>query len=93
MFLSYDNPQSMGNNGYLQSRTRVDPRYRMAGGQHDDISKIQGYSATGEIIKYQDNTVQNIPIKHTVPLRQPAVVKNSKRVKLSSKTKNKGYFW
>jgi hypothetical protein len=50
-YLSYDNPVFMGNNPYLQSRTKVDPRYRMIGGKPQNLSQFKGYSATGDLLK------------------------------------------
>lgn len=50
MFLSYDDPQSTGNNAYLQNRTKVDPRFRLSAGRQADLSNIKGYSATGELM-------------------------------------------
>jgi len=50
-YLSYDNPNTMsGNNPYQQNRMTIDPRYRMAQGSAADLTKVQGYSATGEVL-------------------------------------------
>jgi hypothetical protein len=53
-YLSLDSGQVKGNNPYQLNRTVVDSQFRSS---TYDLSRIQGYSATGEIIyKNQPNT-------------------------------------
>lgn len=48
-YLNYDNPTAKGNNPYQQNRMTIDPRFRMTEGAVD-VSKVQGYSATGDVL-------------------------------------------
>lgn len=49
-YLNYDNAIAVGNNPYQQNRMVIDPRFRMTRGTRTDLSNIQGYSATGEVL-------------------------------------------
>uniref|UniRef100_A0A6C0J4A8 Uncharacterized protein n=1 Tax=viral metagenome TaxID=1070528 RepID=A0A6C0J4A8_9ZZZZ len=56
-YLDYDNSQAMGNNQYQQSRMKIDPRFRMTNGVAANLTNVQGYSATGDILSIGDKGI------------------------------------